>query len=223
MIDDYGAKVAGYYANSRGDILRLIPAETRSLLDVGCGEGAAAHAAKLRYNLEYVAGVELHKAAAKRAREVLDDVFEADIERGELPYHDGRFDCIVCADVLEHLRDPWAALAKLRRVLGDGGVLVASIPNLANLRVVKLILRDRFDYTASGVLDRTHLRFFTLHTIRSMFAESGFEITHVERKLRRGFFGRYARIWSLGFIREGGVSQFSIVARKAQRPRPASR
>lgn len=217
MLDDYPAKEEGYYANARRDVLELIPPNTSSLLDVGCGEGALARDAKVNYKIEFVAGVELFDAAAEKAREVLDDALCMDIETGELPYGDDRFDCIVCADILEHLRDPWSVLAKLRRVLRDDGVLVASIPNLASLRVVKLILRDRFDYAASGTLDRTHLRFFTLNTIRSMFAASGFEITRVERKLRRGFFIRHARVWSLGYVREGGVSKFSIVARKDRR------
>jgi ubiquinone/menaquinone biosynthesis C-methylase UbiE len=197
----------------RRDVLELIPPGTSSLLDVGCGEGASGRAAKDEYGIGFVAGIEHFAPAADRAREALDEVIQMDIETAELPFDDGRFDCIVCADILEHLRDPWAALVKLRRVLRRDGVLIASIPNLANLRIVKLIVGDRFDYESSGTLDRTHLRFFTLNTIRSMFAEAGFEIVGIERKMRRGFFGRHARFWSLGYIREGGVSKFTVVAR----------
>ena len=214
MTESSADKPTGYYANPRKDILRLIPLDVRSLLDVGCGEGVLARAAKDRCSLKFVAGIELFGPAAAKAREVLDDVRQMDLERADLPYGDDQFDCIVCADVLEHLQDPWAALRKLRRVLGSEGVLVASIPNLANLGVVKKILRDRFEYESSGVLDRTHLRFFTLHTIRAMFAECGFEIVTIERKRRRSFFHRHPHIWSFGYIREGGVSSFSIVARK---------
>jgi SAM-dependent methyltransferase len=88
-----------------------------------------------------------------------------------------RFDCIVFNDVLEHMADPWAALHTARGLLTPEGTVVASIPNVRNLETVfQLVVRGQWTYAASGVLDRTHLRFFTKRSIRVLFEESGFGI-----------------------------------------------
>jgi len=101
------------------------------------------------------------------------------VEALELPFRAGSFDCIVLADVLEHLRDPWSLLTRLQPYLADDGTVVASIPNVGHYPIILGLVRHRWRYTPEGVLDRTHLRFFTLETIRDMFTRSGFHIVHV--------------------------------------------
>jgi len=93
----------------------------------------------------------------------------------------GKFDYIVFADVLEHLVDPGAALQRCKSVLAEGGSVIASIPNVAYYRVRQDLLLGRFDYGPFGILDKTHLRFFTAKTSRALFAESGFEVTGFSR------------------------------------------
>ena len=214
MKEYYDTKPEGYYRGQRPDLMRLIPKGTRSLLDVGCGEGGASFDAKQLFDLEFTAGIELFEDAAEKAREVLDEVLTINIEQTPLPYSDNKFDCILCADVLEHMIDPWASLRSLRRVLSPNGILIASIPNIANLHVVKKIIRDRFEYEENGILDKTHLRFFTLHTIKKMFADCGYEIVGIDRNLSRNFFMQFAYLWSFGYFKEGDTFQFLITARK---------
>ncbi len=90
------------------------------------------------------------------------------------------FDVVVCADVLEHLEDPAAVLARVRRWLSPGGVLFVSLPNVANVAVRFALLAGRFEYAEAGILDRTHLRFFTRRSARRLVEGTGFRI----RRLR---------------------------------------
>ncbi len=94
---------------------------------------------------------------------------------------DVKVDCIVFNDVLEHTVDPWSVLRETKRHLNVGGCVVASIPNVRYLPVlIDLIFRSRWEYVDEGVLDRTHLRFFTRSTIEEMFASSGLKIARLE-------------------------------------------
>ncbi len=127
-----------------------------------------------------VHGVEISKKAAEEAKKILDDVIVGDIEEIELPYPEGYFDVIICADVLEHLFDPKSVLIKLRYYLNDEGILVTSIPNIANWKMRLELLQGRFEYTQTGILDSGHIRFFTYYTARRMLEETGFRITKVE-------------------------------------------
>src|SRR5205823_7166679 len=93
-----------------------------------------------------------------------------------VPPLEGGFDAIVCADVLEHLRDPAAALAAVRHALAPDGEVVISIPNVAHLWVRLSLLAGRFDYAERGILDRTHLRFFTRRTLLALLARAGLAV-----------------------------------------------
>jgi 2-polyprenyl-3-methyl-5-hydroxy-6-metoxy-1,4-benzoquinol methylase len=97
----------------------------------------------------------------------------------ELPFEEAYFDAITFGDVLEHLRDPHGLLRTARRYLAPDGVIVCSIPNVKHWTVVfELLVKDRWEYTDAGLLDRTHVHFFTLEEIGLMMEETGFEVTH---------------------------------------------
>jgi 2-polyprenyl-3-methyl-5-hydroxy-6-metoxy-1,4-benzoquinol methylase len=170
---------AAYYGHPRREMEPFVPARARVLLDVGCGAGAFAatlRAARPDRPLE-IWGVELEAAAAARSRGAIDRVLVGDaVARvGELP--DGAFDCVVCNDVLEHLAEPAALLRQIRRVLGAQGALVASVPHVRYFfNVVDLVVHGRWDYVDEGILDRTHLRFFTRGSLCRLLADEGFDV-----------------------------------------------
>jgi len=150
------------YETARPDIQSHVPATARTILDLGCSTGALGAALKARQGATVV-GVELGEDYARDAEPRLDRVIVADAEAfaaGPAP-PEAPFDCLICADVLEHLRDPWAALRGVAAMLAPGAAAVVSLPNVlfwpALLRVVRTRRWPRED---EGVFDRTHLRWF---------------------------------------------------------------
>ena len=161
-------------------IVKLIPPGS-SVLDVGCATGYLAEL--LRPKNCVVTGIEVNPAAAKVASEHCAAVISADIETQTLSKIVGRkkFDVIVFADVLEHLRAPGEVLRSAHRVLKPGGRVIASIPNVAHGAIRLSLLAGNFDYTELGILDDTHLRFFTAKSMDEMFLATGFKIEQVDR------------------------------------------
>ncbi len=167
---------ANYHQGDRAEMLRLLPPEVRSLLDVGGGQGGFASAFAARTGGRAVL-VEAHPAAAAAARvrgvETICEAFEAaTIARG--------FDCVSFLDVLEHLPDPLAALRKAHSVLVDGGRLLLSVPNVGHWSVVRDLIEGEFDYQPVGILCNTHLRFFTRRSLERLLADAGFRVERWE-------------------------------------------
>ena len=143
------------------------------ILDVGTASG---YLGKIwRGRGHYVAGVEYDAAAAEKAREYYDAFQIADVETFAFPYR-GEFDYIVFADVLEHLRDPAAVLRRCIPALKESGKIIISVPNIANWVIRLSLLFGRFNYMDKGILDRTHMRFFTLRSLERMMAEASCDI-----------------------------------------------
>jgi SAM-dependent methyltransferase len=201
-----------FAVNERPDIEELVPPHTQALLDVGCGTGRLGGSLKT-LGIPRVVGVELNPRAAAEARVMLDEVVVADIEKDPLPFADGSFDCIVYGDILEHLVDPWTTLHSQRRLLTPAGAVVVSIPNVAYWRNVLDILRGRWEYTASGTLDATHLRFFTWAGIEQLLDQAGYRVERVKTPLVRG-----GKAWILNRITRGRLEhlltwRYVVVAR----------
>ncbi|MFP4501914.1 MAG: glycosyltransferase [Candidatus Hydrogenedentota bacterium] len=167
---------ANYYECARPELLPFVPRNARRLLDVGCASGHFGCMVKSHTNIEEVVGVELVEHAYEKSRRVLDRVFLGDLETMDLPYPDDYFDCITCADVLEHMIEPGAVLKKLRRMLSPEGILIISIPNVRYHAIFSTITSGRFSYMDRGILDRTHLRFYTRETLRDMLTQAGFDV-----------------------------------------------
>lgn len=177
---DYEDKETAYFQTPRREMLAFIPAGVTSILEIGCGTGAFGALAKRQLGCRYV-GVELFESAAAEARPRLDEVHVLDVQTSELPFSPAAFDCLVCNDVLEHLVDPWAVLKTLKTFVRPGGFIVSSIPNVRFSEVVKdLVFRKRWEYRDQGVLDRTHLRFFTEHSIRALMESAGAEVVQLK-------------------------------------------
>ena len=146
------------------------------MLDIGCGEGRLGEAIKRR-QAATVVGVEYEPEAARAVESRLDTVHVGDVESDAIAFEPGSFDCVVCADVLEHLRDPLALLRRIREWLAPGGTLVTSLPNVRHHSVVRSLLAGNWTYESAGLLDDTHLRFFTRREIEKALFRTGFGIT----------------------------------------------
>ena len=161
----------------RRELLPFLPADAALILDVGCGMGGFSRAAKATSSGLVAWGIEPNPGAAACAASRLDHVVIGNFP-DDMPADSPRFDAIFFNDVLEHMVDPWAALVAAMPFIADGGRVVASLPNVRHYTVLNsLIRRADFTYTDSGILDRTHLRFFTLSTMVEMFNSTGYNVT----------------------------------------------
>jgi methionine biosynthesis protein MetW len=194
----------------------------RKVLDIGCATGSLGASLKQRGNITVV-GIEVNGAMAEVAAERLDRVIVGDIEKIQLEEHfrPNQFDCIIFADVLEHLVDPWTVLHKAVPFLETGGIVVASIPNIRHFQTfLTLYVKGHWPYREYGIHDRTHLRFFTLRTIHELFSQAGLEITQVVRKYRlteRSHpSNRFSKYFSLYLFRNLFTYQYLIIAKRSQ-------
>lgn len=148
------------------------------VLDVGCSSGYLAR--PLVDAGARVVGVELDPAAAEQARSVCEEVVVGDVESLDLPLEPASFDVVLCGDVVEHLRDPGAALARLRPLLRPGGRLVLTTPNVANWAMRLGLLVGRWRYTERGILDRTHTHLFTRATLVETLKRAGYDVVDLD-------------------------------------------
>jgi predicted TPR repeat methyltransferase len=145
-----------------------------ALLDLGCGSGEFGRL--IRSRCRRLCGIEADPVDAARALDVFDDLFVGDLVDGLSKQWGDPFDVIVAGDILEHLSRPEVALSSIRPLLAPGGRILVSVPNVANISVRLALLAGRFEMTDRGILDRTHLRFFTRQTARELLTSAGFAI-----------------------------------------------
>lgn len=215
-------KVATYYTLVRRDVVKVmghfLQQDGRKLLrvlEIGCSGGGTGALIKAELGVGYYAGVELMQDAADAAATRLDwvkcDNVEDMLNEGrlhELPA--GKFDAILFLDVLEHLYNPWEVVNQVRHLLAPNGLLIGSIPNAGNLYVLWKLMRDQFEYEDEGLLDRTHLRFFTLQTIKNMlrkhydwvYMDSNHDTWRTMNWQQKIFFIGTLGLWKRLFIRQ---------------------
>lgn len=211
------------YVDPRTEMVQFLPETAVRVLDVGCSTGEFGRSLRAQHSLKRLVGIEPNATASAEAREVYDEVatglFPEDLPAslaGE------EYDAIYFNDVLEHMVEPAAALDAARGLLAPDGVLIASIPNVRHISVLgPLIVRDEFKYKPSGILDATHLRFFTGRSIRRLFDECGWTIDRIE-SVNRGLFAGDSknRLWirwlgrATGGLTDGFFTvQYAVVAR----------
>jgi SAM-dependent methyltransferase len=178
--------IPAYYNRVNLDLLRLMPPDARVVVEVGCGAGALAGAyRRINPRVSYH-GIEKNSEAAGAALAAgrIDRMFVGDVEsvdpaKLELSSIEPSVDCLVFGDVLEHLADPWAVLARLAHWVRDGGQVLACIPNVQHYSVLVGLLRGSWEYQDEGLLDRTHLRFFTLAGIQDLFKKAGLKVFEI--------------------------------------------
>ena len=195
-------------------MLPLVPLTAKKVLELGCGTGSFASQIKKRNDCE-VWGIELVEKQARKAAEVLDKVIIGDVTTEVSALPGSYFDCVICNDILEHLVDPYILLKTLRDHITATGVLVASIPNVRYYRVVKdLVLHGEWKYKESGVLDKTHLRFFTRKSIIRELDENGWYVEYISGinpSSSKTF--KVLNLLMLGCIKDIQYRQFALVAR----------
>ncbi|MCR4640938.1 MAG: methyltransferase domain-containing protein [Lachnospiraceae bacterium] len=182
-----------------------------SVMELGCDCGATLLDIKNHFPNARTIGCDISEAAIEVAKSCTDQAFVADIEKEDMPVPEESLDYVIFADVLEHLRDPAKALRYVLKLLKPGGKLIASIPNVMHVSVMRQLLRGDFTYTETGLLDRTHIHLFTFNEIVKILKESGFEaeivadrpipLTDEDRRLIDG-------LMSLG----GGAERFMFEA-----------
>ncbi len=184
VVVDRGAYLHRYGrmdAQARGDLAQKIPPGARSVLDVGCSNGATALALR-GSGITKIVGIEPDPGDAAAAALVYDRVLAAPLEAvdGVDEEFPGAFDAILFGDVLEHLENPAAALQRVRPWLAPRGVLIASVPNVGHWSVIADLLEGRFDYVPYSILSGTHVRFFTRRTFVDLFDACGFSVRAID-------------------------------------------
>jgi SAM-dependent methyltransferase len=176
---EYAEKGGDYFEHLRPEMMARFPAGARRVLDVGCGAGAFGAELKKKFSCE-VWGVEPDAKAFEKAVKRLDRAFHGFFS-ADTGLPEKFFDCIFFNDVLEHMVDPSLALALAKKLLAPGGKIIASIPNIRHFSTLwRLVFRGEWSYADCGVLDRTHLRFFTRSSIGEFFRANGFKIVQLD-------------------------------------------
>jgi 2-polyprenyl-3-methyl-5-hydroxy-6-metoxy-1,4-benzoquinol methylase len=217
------------YVTPRTDILSLVPESARLVLDVGCSNGALGASIKRSRPTARVVGMEMSPDMANDAMSQLDQVLVGDIEHPEAfqALSGQRFDTIIFADVLEHLKNPWDMLKKVRPLLLPGGVLITSIPNIRHIDTIfNLVVKGRWPYRDRGIHDRTHLRFFTKSNIEDLFAQAALNIDTLQvnyRLFERPHpWNRYAKALAWPGLAPFLAFQYLLVARPAEHANPST-
>ncbi|HXO22250.1 MAG TPA: class I SAM-dependent methyltransferase [Thermoanaerobaculia bacterium] len=214
----YHDKGQGYFNYPRLDLLEMLPQNAGlTILELGAGNGATLRSAKAMGIASYVVGIDLVDPGPTEAGlPPVDKFLCGNVETMDIDLPTNHFDVVLCADVLEHLIDPWRVVRKLTIHLKSGGLLVSSIPNVRNHRVLREIaLKGDFRYANAGLLDRSHLRFFCRKNVRDLFEQAGLVVEVIESNM--GAYGlRHKVINALtgGLLKDFFIFQYRTSARK---------
>lgn len=177
LTHSYSAKDPAYFGNARRDYVAALPVSPdAAILELGCGNGATGLLALRERKCGRYVGIEMFEPMAAQAQQVLTAVHVGNVESIDLPYAPATFDALIISEVLEHLLEPEKVLIRLVELVKPGGRVFASSPNIAHWRPIMDLIFGRFEYTDKGLMDRTHLRWFTPSSFQRMFANAGVAI-----------------------------------------------
>lgn len=164
-----------YHNTGNIEVLKLVPADGKTVLDIGCGTGSIARV--LTEKGMEVDGISLSESELSEANKYLRKGYIHDLEKG-LPakIQDEEYDCVICSHVLEHIAYPEKLLADIRRVMKKDAVLVVALPNVFYYRYRLQLLSGSFKTEESGIWDYTHLRWYSFDTAKQLFVDNGFTV-----------------------------------------------
>jgi SAM-dependent methyltransferase len=178
------SRVPSYPDLPNPDLLDRIPLEARVVLDVGCGSGALAAAYRPLNPRACLFGIEQDADAAALAADRMDAVATLDVEQTPLPFAlPGGIDCLIYGDVLEHLKDPWAVLRRQVEALSEAGTVLICVPNVEHWSFAARLLKGTWDYEPNGLFDETHLRWFSLNSMRRGLEALGLALCDVHPRV----------------------------------------
>lgn len=211
-------KAAKYFIEEREEIFPMLPKNCDKILDLGCGTGETSYAIKKNGLANWICGVEGSPNAAELARRRLDLVLEGDIEKLDFPFEENTFDVILLLDILEHLVDPWATLEKVTKLLKPNGVIITSIPNVRHFTVVlPLLLLGDWRYQEEGLLDSTHIRFFTKSSAIKLMTSTGLKLDKLDHTgAKKGSLSGLANFLTFNILKEFFIFQNLIRVKKQQ-------
>jgi len=213
-LNEMNVKPKDYYSLGRPEMLKYIPTNAKMILDVGCGQGFFGKLLKEKTNA-IVWGIELDQVSAGIAQENIDKVFVGDVSQIIENLDSNFFDCIVFNDILEHLADPYSLLQNVKKLLTKEGDIVCSLPNVRYIGNLKRLLIDKqWRYEDAGILDKTHLRFFTEKSIIGTFEALDYQIIKIEgiNPIKSKIFP-FLNLLSFGNLSDTKYPQFACVAK----------
>jgi 2-polyprenyl-3-methyl-5-hydroxy-6-metoxy-1,4-benzoquinol methylase len=219
---DYQVKDLTYFTNVRVDVISCVPSNANNkILEVGCGAGDTLLRLKQLDKASEVMGIELMDIPNSN-QHLLDKLIIGDIEAIPLEDYANYFDVIICADVLEHLVDPWKVVEDLTKYLKPGGLFIGSLPNIRNfVPLFKIIVLRDFAYDpAGGVLDKTHMRFFCKKNIKQLLSTASLEPFFCTQSYKLRPWGlkanrmRLLNVLTLGLFSDILASQYIVVSKK---------
>jgi len=219
----YKVKTEDYFSNVRRDVISLIPNNPgQKILEIGAGAGNTLLFIKEAGIAGEVMGVELMDIPGSYQRHPSIDKFQiGNIEQEEIQAAGEYFDVILCADVLEHLVDPWVTVDKLAGYLKKGGSLIVSIPNIREWKTLaRIVFRGEFTYRPEGgIMDKTHLRFFCRKNIYQLLTTSYLSPSYCKpnfmlKEVPQGKFRRILNILSFGLFEDFLTVQYIFIAKK---------
>jgi 2-polyprenyl-3-methyl-5-hydroxy-6-metoxy-1,4-benzoquinol methylase len=213
-MSSYEDKEFNYFDQVRSEVLAWMPEKVEKVFEIGCGSGATLSHIKQNGIASWVGGMELVGNVVQAGKGNIDLLLEGNIEVTDIPLNEASIDVILCLDVLEHLIDPWVAVSKLKQYLKPDGIIIASLPNVRNLKVIiPLIFKDDWKYVDAGQLDRTHLRFFTNKTAVELFHCAGLKVVATPAYFSDKGNAGLANKVTLGFFRKFLQGNIFVVAK----------
>ena len=214
-----------YYQFVRREIAPLLPEHAENVLEIGCGDGATLNWLRETGHAQWLTGIEINPEAAEVAFSRLDKIYQgdADLHLKNMPPQSQ--DLVLCLDVLEHLQDPWQTLKRISALIKPGGSLIVSLPNIRHYSVLlPLLFKGQWEYREAGILDKTHLRFFSRQGALELLESAGFSQIQTLSTYAWGNRDEWVDKATFGVLNEFLSYQYVLRATKLltqQKPQPA--
>jgi 2-polyprenyl-3-methyl-5-hydroxy-6-metoxy-1,4-benzoquinol methylase len=205
-----------YYKNKRINLLKLINHKYKNILEIGCGTGENLIYLK-KNGANYTAGIELRNEVANFAaqHQEIDEIFNMDFENFSNDLVTYKIDTIIISHVLEHFADPILILRKIKEMADNDCIILIAVPNIRNIRIlINLLLFGNFEYAKSGIMDYTHLKFYTKKSITNLLKKENFKINKIEIEFA-GPKSKFINTITFGIFKEFWGYAININASKA--------